>query len=620
MRRVQAAVGAAMLLALALGACGPSGEESVVEAHSGAPAADDSPGTGHAEAGAAFLFVDVAAEAGIDVVNVSGDPRRWYIPESNGNGAAWLDFDGDGDMDLFVGNGAGMRYLDDGRRLEVEHTASSRLYRNDGRASGGTPRFEDVTAETGAGRTDWINAVSVGDVDNDGDPDLYLACFGEDVYLRNDGGRFVDATAGSGLGNALWGAGAAFGDADGDGWLDLYVANYVLFDPEQPPNEGRRHVIEGVEVGLGPEAENGMGVNTGAPDRFWRNDGTGRFVESTAAAGFELEQPLCSYAVVFSDVDGDGWQDLLVANDMQPSNLFMNRGDGTYTEEGVARGFAYDANGRATSAMGLAVEDPDGDGDMDVLRTNFDFEPNSLHLNDGTGHFTERTAACGLADPSVNVLGWGAAFLDAENDGDLDLVVANGHVYPQATEIGMSGWLMPSQLFESVGIADESGLPRWRDATSRAGPDLGTPRSARGLAVADMDDDGDPDLLIVDMDGPPRLLENRTASKGHWIAVRTVGRAGRSAQPVPGDSNRDGYGARVSVTGSTDSGSRTWVREVRTVQGLYSSHDPRLLFGLGDVATVDSVEVLWPGGRRSLIEDPPIDALLVVEEPEREQP
>jgi hypothetical protein len=617
-RRARVVVGTTVA-ALLLGACGRSEEQPVAAARSGSGSPSAPP------SGSGFAFVDVAAAAGIDVVNVSGDPRRWYIPESNGSGAAWLDFDGDGDMDLYVGNGAGMRYVDDGRRLEVVHSASSRLYRNDGRGADGTPRFTDVTADSGAGRAEWINALCVGDADNDGDPDIYLACFGEDVYLRNDGGRFVEATAQSGLGNPLWGAGAAFGDADGDGWLDLYVANYVLFDPEHPPNEGRRNAIDGIEVGLGPEAENGLGVNTGAPDRFWRNDGTGRFVESTAAAGLALDVPLCSYAVVFSDVDGDGAQDILVANDMQPSNLFINRGDGTFREEGVARGFAFDADGRATSAMALAVEDVDGDGDMDVLRTNFDFEPNSLHLNDGRGRFAEQAAACGLAAPSVNVLGWGAAFLDADGDGDMDLMVANGHVYPQAQEIGMSGWLMPTQLYEALAAADADdtgaagaagGLPRWRDVTGRAGSGLASPRSARGLAVADMDDDGDPDVLVVDMDGPPRLLENRSARRGRWISVRTIGRAGHDAPAARGDSNRDGYGARVRVT----AGGRTWVREVRAVQGLYSSHDPRLLFGLGDVASVESVEVLWPGGRRSRVELPPLDALLVVEEPEEGHP
>jgi hypothetical protein len=234
------------LIAL-LGACGQSDVASAAaaaatsggESQSAAQAAKTAPASGPTGAPATgFDFVDVAGAAGIDVVNVSGDPRRWYIPESNGNGAAWLDFDGDGDMDLFVGNGAGLRYVDDGKRLEVLNSASCRLYRNDGGW-----RFTDVTSETGAGRSDWVNAVTVADYDNDGDSDVYLACFGPDVLLRNDGGRFTDATAEAGLGCALWGAGAAFGDADNDGDLDLYVANYVLFYPEHPPDEGRRSVI-----------------------------------------------------------------------------------------------------------------------------------------------------------------------------------------------------------------------------------------------------------------------------------------------------------------------------------------------------------------------------------------
>jgi hypothetical protein len=561
--------------------------------------------TGATVAGAsAFDFVDVAAQAGIDVVNVCGDPRRWYIVESNGNGAGWLDYDGDGDMDLFVGNGLALTYVDDGRRLEVVHGASSRLYRNDGSRPGGW-RFTDVTDETGAARSDWISAVTVADYDNDGDSDLYLAGFGPDVLLRNDGGRFTDATAEAGLGCALWGAGAAFGDADNDGDLDLYVANYVLFDPEHPPDGGKRMVIDGVEVGIGPEAENQRGLNTGAPDVFYRNDGNGHFVDATAAAGLSLPTPLCSYAVVFSDVDRDGWQDILVANDLQACNLFHNRGDGTFEEQGEARGFAFDGNGKSTSAMGLVVEDVDSDGDMDVLRTNFDLEVNSLHVNDGHGNFTERGGQVGLAQPSLDKLGWGASFLDADCDGNLDLLVANGHVYPQAKEIGMSGWLMPTQLYEATGASGAAAavgaLPQWRDVTANAGSGLAPLQSARGLAVADVDDDGDTDAVVIDMDGPPRLLENRSARQGRWISVRPLGTV----------SNRDGIGARIAVT----AGGRTWTREMRTTQGLYSSHDPRLHFGLGPVAGIDSVAVAWPSGRTSVVEKPELDKPLVVREP-----
>lgn len=544
-------------------------------------------------AGTSFEFVDVAAKSGIDVVNVCGDPRRWYIPESNGCGAAWLDYDGDSDLDLFVGNGAGMSYVEDGRRLEILRTGGSRLYRNDGGL-----RFTDVTKKCGCGRMEWINAVATGDIDNDGDPDLYLACFDADVLLRNDKGVFVDATKEAGLGSPLWGSGAAFADVNGDGALDLYVANYCLFDLDHPPDEGKRSVIQGVEVAWGPEAENKRGLNLGAPDLFYYGDGQGHFREATREAGLELRNALCSYAVVFSDVNRDGLQDILVANDLQPSNLFINEGFGKFTEEGVRRGFAFNSEGKPTSAMGLAVEDFDLDGDFDVYRTNFDFEANCLHVSDGTGMFTDEAAALGLAAPSMDRLGWGCGFFDADCDGDLDLLAANGHVYPQAKEIGMSGWLMQSQLFEAVQRGDST---MYVDATDRAGADVGMMRSARGVSFADADDDGDVDVLIVDMDEKPRLLENRTERRGHWISVRTIG----------SESNRDGIGAVVKVS----AGGKTRAREMRTTQGLYSSHDPRLHFGLGPADRVEFVEVSWPSGRQSRVENPPIDQPLVMKEP-----
>ena len=544
-------------------------------------------------------FVDVASAAGIELVNRSGDPRRWYIPESNGNGAAWLDYDLDGDMDLFVANGAGMEYVEDGRRLALVHDAKSALYRNDGNL-----RFTDVTEDAGCGLAVWGQTVATGDVDNDGDPDLYLGCFGEDVFLRNEGGRFVEATEAAGLGNRLWATGACFADFDRDGWLDLYVANYCLFDPEAPPLEGRRNVIDGVEIGWGPEEENGQGLNPGAPDRFYLGDGRGGFRDVTAAAGLELDRALCSYAVVASDVDGDGWQDILVANDLQPCNLFMNRGvDGggppRFVDEAGPRGFDRNGEGRATSAMGFAVEDFDGDGDFDVLRTNFDLEPNALHVNDGTGHFTDRTEAHGLAAPSFDRLGWGAGFFDADCDGDFDLLVANGHVMPQAAKLGMSPWLQRSQLFEAQ-VKD--GRTVYTDVTERSGSGLAVLRSARGLALADADGDGDLDALVVDLDHAPRLLENRSQRRGQWIAVRTEGSV----------SNRDGYGAVVTVR----AGGRTWVREVRTTQGLYSSHDPRLHFGLGQVEAVESIEVRWPSGRTTRSEDPDLNTVHRLREPD----
>lgn len=520
-------------------------------------------------------FVDVAAAAGLDVVNVCGDPRRWYIPESNGNGAAWLDFENDGDLDLFVGNGQRLAYIDDGKTLEVVRGATSRLYLNDG-----FTKFRDASLKSGADRRDWVNAVATGDVDNDGDTDLYLGCFGADVFLRKEGNRFVDATRASGLGNELWAAGAAFGDGNRDGFLDLYVANYCLFDLAHPPAEGKREVLEGVEVAWGPEEENRQGFNRGAADAYFVNDGRGGFREWTADAGLALEKPLCSYACAWSDVDDDGWPDILVANDLQPANLFRNQGEGRFKDEALERGFARNAEGKTTGAMGLVVEDIDNDGDFDVLRTNFDFEANSLHINDGKGSFEDRAKAYGLAEASVDKLGWGGAFFDADSDGDLDLLVANGHVYPQAEQVGMHPWAQPTQFFEGVPHLRYQTV--WQDATSLAGPGLAGTHSARGVAMADVDSDGDLDALVIDMDGPPRLLRNDSARLGHWLGLELVGKF----------SNRDALGARVQVK----AGDKVWTREVRTTNGLYSSHDRRLLIGLGDVKEIDGIRIRWPNG------------------------
>lgn len=547
---------------------------------------------GEAPRGTRIQFVDVAERAGIRVRVTSGDARRWYIVESNGSGAAWLDYDLDGDFDLYIGNGPTLRYVDGGRRLEAVPGEGCRLYRNDGNW-----RFADVTAAACAESSDWVNGVVAADMDNDGDPDLYLACFGPDRLLRNEGGRFVDGTEAAGLANPKWGAAAAFGDADNDGDLDLYVANYCEFDLDHPPAEGKRNVVGGVEVGWGPEAEN-PGINPGAPDVFFVNEGKGVFREATAEAGLTLAKPLCSYAVVFADVDEDGRADILVANDLQPCNLFYNLGGLRFEDQAVERGFAYGAEGKPTAAMGLSVQDFDGDGDLDVFRTNFDLEPNALHVNDGRGNFVDRAAELGLALPSTDVLGWGGGFADFDNDGDFDLLVANGHVFPQGAELGMHGWLQRTQLFEAERGRD--GVVRYRDRTAEAGPGLVPLASSRGVAFGDPDDDGDLDAVVIDLDERPRLLENRTGGSGNWIRVKLVGK----------ESNRDGIGAKVTV----EAGGKRRFQEARSIDGLYSTHDSRLHFGLGDAARVDRVEVRWPSGIVQTVEAPRMNATLTVEE------
>ena len=379
----------------------------------------------------------------------------------------------------------------------------------------------------------------------------------------------------------------------------MYVANYCEFDLDNPPDGGKREKIEGIEVGYGPEAENKRGFNVGAPDVFFENTGKGHFREATAAFGLALEKPLCSYGVVFSDIDRDGWQDVLVANDVQPSNLFHNDGHGHFREEGLARGFALNAAGAATGAMGLFVDDVDGDGDFDVLRTNFDFEANSLFINDGKGNFKDMAAEFGLAQPSIDKLGWDGGFLDADLDGDLDLIVANGHVYPQSGQIKMGAWKQPTQLFEA--LRDDKGTVRFVDATPRAGAGLAGVHSARGIALGDPDNDGDIDALVIDVDEQPRLLENRSERRGHWLEVRTIGTR----------SNRDGFGALITVK----AGGRTFVRESRTASGLYSANDPRIHFGLGDIDVIDSIEVHWPSGANSVIKKPAADSFWPITEP-----
>jgi hypothetical protein len=539
-------------------------------------------------------FVDVAQSSGLDLLNVCGDPRRWYIVESNGNGAAWLDYDGDGEMDLFIANGGRLEYQNNGARLVVHREGRCKLYRNDGGM-----RFTDVSAKAGLDRSDWVNGVAAADVDNDGDTDLYLACFGADVFLRNDGGVFVDATSASGLGNLKWGASAAFGDLDNDGDLDLYVANYCEFDVEHPPDGGARALVNGVEVGLGPEAENKRGFNLAAPDVCFENLGSGRFREATAAFGFAAAKAGCSYAVAISDIDGDGWQEVLVANDLQPSHLFFNDGAGRFTEQGMQRGFALNADGVATGAMGLFVDDVDGDGDFDVLRTNFDFEANSLLINDGRGFFKDQAALFGLAEASMDKLGWDGGFFDADLDGDFDLLVANGHVYPQGAQIQMGPWKQTTQLFEAQSA--KHGGRRFVDATTRSGTGLAAAHAARGVALGDPDNDGDIDALVVGINEQPRLLENRSERLGHWIGVRTLGT----------HSNRDGFGAHIRV----HAGGKTFVRESRSTGGLYSANDPRIHFGLGQVQAIDWIEVRWPSGVTSRITAPPLDSYIVATEP-----
>ena len=534
-------------------------------------------------------FVDRALDAGITVVNRCGADPRLFIPESNGAGAAWLDYDGDGDLDLYIVNGNGLEALDGGRRLRYVADATNRLYRNEGNW-----KFTDVTESAGVGDDGWGNGVAVADVDNDGDPDLYVANLGPDVlYLNQGDGTFRDVTHERGLGHAGWSTGGAFADVDRDGDLDLFVPCYVQFDPDQPPNGGEPMMVDGVAVGYGPEGEN-PGINLGAPNVLYLNDGHGFFRDATAERGLAGEA-LCSYAAVFVDVDGDGWDDLLVTNDLQPNSLYRNRGDGHFDELGHERGFAAGEDGTYQAGMGLAVADVDDDGTPDLYVTNFDFEPNNLYLNDGAGNLADAGGAAGLHDPSIDRLGWGCGFFDAELDGDLDLFVANGHVIRQCEQIGMNPWKMPNQVF----VRDSDELAFVEASFPETSP-LAVAESSRGVAFADVDRDGDIDLVVVDMDSRPQVLENRTARRGRWLAVDVVGTA----------SPRDAYGARIEV----EAGGRTRTAWKIPNQGVYSSHDPSVHFGLGSVDRVDRIRVRFTSGATVELHDVEVDRRIVIRE------
>ncbi len=299
------------------------------------------------------------------------------------------------------------------------------------------------------------------------------------------------------------------------------------------------------------------------------------------------------------DADGDGWPDILVTNDVQPNSFFRNLGDGTFREEGEERGFARGEEGKAQAGMGLAVADVDDDGDPDAFVTNFDFEPNNLYLNDGAGMFEDVGGPAGLHEPVITRLGWGCRFLDLELDGDLDLILANGHVIRQCEEMGMSPWKMANQVFLRDGETD--GRPIYREAVFPDGSPLALVESSRGVAVADVDDDGDLDVAIIDLDRRPQLLENRTPRAGHWLRVKAVGTEGA----------RDAYGARVEV----ECGESVRTNWVLPNQGVYSSHDPRVHFGLGDSAVVDRLTVRFPSGATVSLADVPVDREVVVIEP-----
>jgi enediyne biosynthesis protein E4 len=511
----------------------------------------------------ANVFLDVTRAAGIDFHLTCGGAQKLYIMESLCGGVAFFDYDNDGWPDIFLVNGS---TLDD---LQTGKSPASKLYHNN---HDGT--FTDVTEKAGLAHRGWCFGATVGDYDNDGWDDLYITCLtGSFLYKNGGNGTFSDVTKQAGVGNTgRWGMSAAFGDYDRDGFLDLYVTNYVDLDLDHLPKFGSTPFCQyrGIPVSCGPR---GL---AGSRDRLYHNNGDGTFTDVSEKMNIDANS-YYGLGVIWGDYDGDGWPDLYVANDSSPSLLYHGNGGKSFTEVALTAGVALSSDGREEAGMGVDFGDYDNDGWPDLAKTNFSDDANNLYHNNGDGTFDDRAGAAGFGAVSIPFLGFGVRFLDYDNDGWKDIFVANGHVNPQVDEhpFGVA-YAQRALLFHNLrgGRFDEVGL--------RAGSALRQRRVGRGLAVADVNNDGALAVLVSNLDGSPGLLRNVARPRGHWIGLKLIGTR----------SNRDAYGARVEIV----AGGLKQVDEVRANNSFLSSSDSRLHFGLGAATRVDRAIIWWPSG------------------------
>jgi hypothetical protein len=525
-------------------------------------------------------FTDVTRSAGIDFHLTCGDLDSRYIIDSMCGGIAVFDYDNDGWMDIYFVDGSTLADL----RANRCHTG--KLYRNN---RDGT--FTDVTAKSGIAHCGWGYGIAVGDYDNDGWDDLYITYLdGAVLYHNSHDGTFTDVTAKSGAGNpGRWGTSAAFGDYDNDGFLDLYVANYVDIDVNHLPELGSSPFCQyrGIPVSCGPR---GLKASR---DRLYHNNGDGTFTDVTDKLNID---PGAYYGlgVLWLDYDKDGCLDLYVADDSSPSMLYHNDCKGGFTEVGAEAGVAYSADGREQAGMGIDSADYDGDGWPDIVKTNFSDDANNLYHNDHNREFTDLAGPAGIGPISVPFLGFGAKFLDFDNDGWPDIFIANGHVNPQvdAHSFGVTYAERPF-LFHNLGNG------KFEEIGNQGGPALAKKYVGRAAASADFFNTGHLDLLMSVLGGSPVLLRNQSHS-AHWITLKLVGT----------QSNRDGFGARVELS----SGGRTQYSEARSNSSFESASDPRLHFGLASNPRVDSIVVHWPSGKTDTLGPQAADQQLVIEE------
>jgi len=524
-------------------------------------------------------FTDVAKQAGLTQPVVYGAvDSKSYIIEVVGCGAAFIDYDNDGWMDLFVLNGT---------RLEGDPPGTTnRLYKNN---RDGT--FTDVTAKSGLQHAGWASAVTVGDYDNDGFDDLFITYYGHNVLYHNNGnGTFSDVTEKAGLAQGVrYGSGCTWLDYDRDGRLDLFFASYLNTTLEKLPKPGENPdcTWKGVAVNCGPR-----GLPPGSVQLF-HNDGNGKFTDVSKASGVASAAGSYPMTAVAADYDNDGWPDIYVACDSTPSWLFRNQHDGSFREEALERGVALSEDGMEQAGMGVGVGDYDLDGNLDIFKTNFADDTNVLYRNDGKGNFDDMTIRSGLG-VETRYIGWGAGIVDLDNDGLPDLFAVTGSVYPEVEK------KLPSYPFKTPRLVFRSlGDGRFEELIEEAGPGISDVHASRGCAFGDFDNDGDVDVLVMNMNEPPSLLRNDVSGGGHWLKVQLIGI----------QSNRSAIGTRVTIR----YGTRRQAQEVLTQSSFYSCNDRRLHFGLGAETSAD-LAIRWTNGNTESIPNVASDQIVVIRE------
>jgi hypothetical protein len=520
-------------------------------------------------------FEDVAAKAGVDVVNVNGEAiSKYYILEATGSGVAIFDYDNDGWPDIFLVNGTDLQRKADQHSTVPVPPPTSHLFHNN---RDGT--FSDVTMKAGLADTGWGQGVCVGDYDSDGYEDLYVTAYGKNRLYHNQGnGTFKNIAEEAGVAGTgkEWGTGCAFVDYDRDGKLDIAVANYVHFDIKNTPapGQGAGCLWKGTPVMCGPR---GL---PGATNLLYHNLGNGKFEDVSEKSGFKKTSGHYCFSVSTLDYDEDGWPDIYIACDSTPAILYHNNHDGTFTDVAASAGVGFNEDGREQAGMGTTVADYDGDGHLDIFKTNFSEDTSTLYHNNGDKTFTDVTVAAGLGI-NTQFLGWGTMFLDLDNHGWPDLLAVNGHVYPE-----VDSYKLGSSYREPRAVYRNFGNGKFVDISKQSGPGITEPTPGRGLAIGDLWNDGRMEAVINNISDHPMLLVNLTKNQNHWLGVRLIGTK----------SNRDGIGARVTVRGI----SRSCVDEVRSGSSYSSNNDMRLHFGLGQAVGVQSIQVRWPTGQEEI--------------------